>query len=321
MTAVSETSTRRETDTFLRGLAISCVVLIHFLSAYRISPFIHGAEFQTLAVTFDQLGRLSVPLFVALSGYGLALKYQHSAFKWSEYLKKRVFKLIPLYVLWSYIYWFVFLFMPQWRPTSEMKPFFGQLFFGNADYHLYFVPMIFQLYLLFPVLLHFTKKKPWLILLVTGIVQVGFYYVVSQSVTSTPGTAFFQSDQKQYVWFFTWIFYFILGMSMTKVVAWIKEHSITQWLIYSLLIGSGVWVAVSALSAINSGVDPLVALRFTRLPILVYATLAITSLFLLLEKHRPLPKALLFVGNNSYSIYLGHTLLLRIIFLFINPPL
>ena len=321
MSESSKITNKRQADTFLRGIAICCVILIHFLSSYKKSPYVTGAEYQTIAVTLDQLSRVAVPLFVALSGYALMLKYRSSELKWDEFLKKRVFKLLPLYILWSYIFWFVFLFLPLWRPTSEMKPFFGQLLYGNADYHLYFVPMIFQLYLLFPFLLKLAKKNAWVLLIASGIFQVAYYLMVSVEVTNRPGTTFFQSDQKQYVWFFTWIFYFILGMCLPQILEWIKAHKISAWILSAVAILSGTWVAVSALSAINSGVDPLVALRFTRVEILLYATTCIVALFVLLEKPRPLPKLLLFLGAYSYVIYLAHTLILRIIFLFINPPL
>ena len=32
------------------------------------------------------------------------------------------------------------------------------LIYGQADYHLYYVPMIFQLYLIFPLIFYFLKK-------------------------------------------------------------------------------------------------------------------------------------------------------------------
>ncbi len=91
MNQATTAATRRQSDTFLRGIAICCVVLIHFLSSFKKSPFITGAEFQNVAVAIDQLGRVAVPLFVALSGYGLMLRYQKTELKWSEFLKKRVF--------------------------------------------------------------------------------------------------------------------------------------------------------------------------------------------------------------------------------------
>lgn len=319
MKTTSHATPRRDTDAFLRGLAICCVITIHFLSSLKISPYVTGATYQLFAVSIDQLGRVAVPLFVVLSGYGLMMKYQHSELRWKEFLQKRVWKLIPLYVLWSYIFWFVFLVIPQWRPTSEMKPFFGQLLFGNADYHLYFVPMIFQLYLLFPFLLPIVKKWPYQLLVIVGVFQVGFYELVAHQMTNQPGTSFFQSDQKQYVWFFCWIFYFILGMCLPKILSVFKAYSSARWIALAAWVLSGCWVAVSALYTINHGTDPLVALRFTRVQVMVYATCCTLALFLLLDKSRPLPKLLVFLGVNSYLIYLSHTLLLRIVFLFINP--
>lgn len=308
----------RDSDTFLRGLAICCVIIIHFLSSFKKSPFVSGAEHQIIAVTLDQLGRVSVPLFVALSGYGLMQKYQRTVFRWSEFLKKRVFQLLPLYVVWSAIYWLIFWFIPQWRPTADMKPFFGQLFFGNADYHLYFVPMIFQLYLLFPLLLIVVKKYPSVMLLLAGIFQFSLYWLIDSNAASQPGNTFFQSDQKQYLWAFSWIFYFVLGMCMASILKLIQRKQIITLLLYATLIGSACWVSFSAVQAINQGVDPLVALRFTRMPVLVYASSCIIFLFLLVKNFTSFSKLFLILGKHSYLIYLSHTLILRIIFTFLK---
>lgn len=317
--ATTSTISKRNTDTFLRGIAIVLVIVIHFLSSFKESPFINQSENQLWAVSLDQLARVAVPLFVALSGYGLMLKYQDTTLYWHEYLKKRVFKLIPLYVLWSFIYWFIFLFIPQWRPTPELKPLFGQLIFGNADYHLYFVPMIFQFYLLFPFLLQPVKKFPKVILLTTAALQLLFYVLISEKVTGQPGTSFFQSDQKQYIWFFSWLFYFVLGMSLPRVITWISQVFWREKVVYLLTLGAGLLVSWSALSAIQQGVDPLVALRFTRWQILIYASITIVSMFLLTRRVKMFPRWTLWLGENSYLTYLSHTLLLRVIFIFINP--
>ncbi|MDQ5951716.1 MAG: hypothetical protein QG639_997 [Patescibacteria group bacterium] len=320
MTSVpASTTSKRDTDTFLRGVAIVLVIVIHSLSSFKESPYITESPYQLWAVTLDQLARVAVPLFVALSGYGLMLKYQSHSLKWKEYLEKRVFKLLPLYILWSLAYWFIFLFIPQWRATPEMKPFFGQLLFGNADYHLYFVPMIFQLYLLFPFLLKLIKKNAKMVLLITGIFQLVLYVLISDKVTNQPGVSFFQSDQKQYIWFFSWIFYFVLGMCLPRIVWWINRVPWGDRLMYLLMLISGLIVSASALMAIREGTDPLVALRFTRWQVLLYASVATVGLFLLSRQMQRFPKWVLLIGEHSYVLYLSHTLWLRLLFFFINP--
>lgn len=315
---ITNPASKRDTDTFLRGVAIICVVLIHFLSSYKESPFVTESDFQVLAITLDQLARVAVPLFVALSGYGLMLKYQRQSPRWKEYFQKRILKLVPLYVLWSCVYWFVFLYIPQWRPTAEVKPFFGQLLFGNADYHLYFVPMIFQLYLLFPLLLTAVKRYPKVMVLATAAFQLFFFWLVEHKVTGQPGITFFQSDQQQYIWFFSWIYYFVLGMCLPKIVRWVRAIKWGELAVYLLTVVTGAWLAYSAVAAINSGIDPLVALRFTRLEVLLYAGFCIVTLYMLTTRIQNFPKLLLLVGEHSYLLYLSHTLLLRVAFLFIN---
>lgn len=314
MNQSASASSRRKTDTFLRGVAICCVVLIHVLSSLKESPFIQSAQYQLIAVAADQLSRVAVPLFVVLSGYGLQMGYQHKTLRIAEFFKKRVLKLLPLYILWSTIFWLIFFFIPAWRPTPEMKPFFLQFILGNADYHLYFVPMIFQLYLLFPLLLPLVKKFPWLALASAGIFQVLLYVVITDYSFSQLGNSFFQSDQKQYYWFFSWIFYFILGMVLPRLLVWIKQHRIAQWLLMAMVCLTGWWVVYSAYSSINSGTDPLMALRFTRIEVLAYAGSMSVAAFYWLSQHNKFFRPILFLGEHSYSIYLSHTLFLRLLF-------
>jgi surface polysaccharide O-acyltransferase-like enzyme len=59
----------------LKGLAIGAVVLIHTVNML-IGHALPNSQFWNVLVVFDQILRFCVPLFVALSGYALASKYQ-----------------------------------------------------------------------------------------------------------------------------------------------------------------------------------------------------------------------------------------------------
>jgi peptidoglycan/LPS O-acetylase OafA/YrhL len=69
------------------------------------------------------------------------------------------------------------------------------------------------------------------------------------------------------------------------------------------------------------GVDPIIALRFTRLQILIYDSFLIIFLMAIAQmagsKMRRVTKPLCIMGKWSYAIYLFHTLALRILFAFL----
>ncbi len=260
---------RDETLDILKGLAIVAVVGIHVIAHQKLTYPL---------VALDQVFRFCVPVFVAVSGFALARKYWDEI-NLIEYLQKRVWRILPLYFLWCGISIYF---------NESGYPLWEKILLGRADYHLYFVPMIIQLYLLFPILLFLVKKLAWPTLFVSLIWQVYLF----NSYSST-----YLSDQQQYVLFSSWIFYFILGMIMVK-------HKSRFGLI---LLGSGlIWTLQNTFSQIGK-VDPIVVTRFTKLPILLYAT----GWILAGEYFKKL-KVFAFLGQHSYLIYLAHVLVLKL---------
>ena len=93
-----------EKSFFLKALAIILVILIHTLSSFQESVFVgFNGRWQTLAVLIDKLCRFSVPLFVALSAHGLSQSYLKKPLNYLQFLRQRLWKLIPKYLLWCTI--------------------------------------------------------------------------------------------------------------------------------------------------------------------------------------------------------------------------
>lgn len=306
-----------ESELILRGVAILTVVGVHFLAGLPAVSYT-ASQFQPITILMDQLSRISVPIFVAISGFGLTLKYQDQAFHWIEFWRRRVLKLLPLYVIWSLIFYLVFSYIPQWRAASVPQSFITQLLTGKADYQLYFVPMIFQLYLLFPLLLKLLAKKPTIILSLVFLFQIGVFAFYSLTADPDNYEQYLLSDQQQYVLSISWVFYFVLGMYLAKKQAFLRSKKFFAWLALALGLVAVGWATVTGLQQINGGLDPIIALRFTRWPILVYASSALVFLLIYRRATVGLPKMfkrpMLFLGQHAYGIYLSHTLFLRILF-------
>ncbi|KQB77858.1 hypothetical protein AK964_13115 [Clostridium butyricum] len=71
------------TTTELKGFAILIIIYLHVSGLFQLPNYFHG-EF-------------GVDIFVILSGFGLTLSYLHKNTKPIEFLKKRLFRLLPSY--------------------------------------------------------------------------------------------------------------------------------------------------------------------------------------------------------------------------------
>ena len=297
------------------------VVLVHLMAVFP-GTIYTAYSWSTLAVAFQVLVRFSVPLFLALSGYGLARKYARQTFSWSEFLGRRLGKLLPLYFLWSGVHFVSFYLVPQWRIMS-VYPLGETLLWGLADYQLYFVPLILQFYLLFPWLNRLSKKSLLLTLGLSILLQIAVIVSLRQSFSDPhwlgiSWPSWWTADQMQYRFGFNWLAYFVLGVLLGKY-SWRPAWS--HWLKIFAMAGMGlglIWGVANATRLIRATGNITYATGFLHLPILLFS-LGIIGLFLSDESMwRKLPAKLSSwfnnLGRDSYLIFLSHTLVLRLLF-------
>lgn len=286
----------------LKIFAVVAVIMIHIISAYQTAQF----------VALDQVFRFSVPMFVALSGFGLMLGYNKKSFNLLNYFVRRVGKLIPWYLFWATIIILAVTFI--WHEDQALyhgAKLWRLYILGQADYHLYFVPMIIQLYLLFPLLLFlFRRFPPWFLVILTFLWQVGWYLLISQKTEVIANNNVIWPDQEQYRNFATWIFYFVLGMFLATKV----DDRSKKYLIIGIIgtISGLILCITNSQDTVARGMDVLVATRFTRIPVLLYATgTIILGKYLISNFKFSFPVRL---AGVSYIVYLLHPLVLRVFF-------
>jgi peptidoglycan/LPS O-acetylase OafA/YrhL len=135
----------------LRGLALLSVIGIHSFS------FFSEAKSNTLLSTGLVLILLflivAVPLFVWISGFVLALRY-FSELALRVFFRRRLSTIIPSYLIFSVIYAVFSAFDPQSYTWSfpNLQTFLVLLFTGSSYSHLWFILLLIQFYLLFPIL-------------------------------------------------------------------------------------------------------------------------------------------------------------------------
>src|SRR3990167_2811388 len=228
----------------LRSASIIGVILIHIIGS-SFHFWYQGSPTWFIFLILDQLFRFSVPLFVFISGYTLYSKYARH-FKYSEFYSRRVLRVLPWYFVWSLIIYLYINFTVL--PGFVNYPFWKLILLGKVDYHLYFVSMIFQLYLLFPVLLWLYKKFRSNLVIALFILEALLYLIFTldgQKIIQLPWRFY---EQQQYLFFGTWVFYFVLGFLLSeKSLAAAKLNLQPKKLVFIF-----VTIAILAYSVYNS---------------------------------------------------------------------
>lgn len=282
-----------------KGIAILMVIVAHSASTFAGDPY-HSMLLWFLI----NLTRPAVPLFVAASGYTLSLSYSHRPLPYGQFVKRRLVSLLPLYLGWSLLIPLILSF-PPFNQSFLQRPWVSLFLFGQADYHLYFVPMIICLYLIFPWLYRLMNRLPWLTLMTAFLLQVCLHAYIA----SSPSLTWFHSDQQYYLMPLSWLFYFMFGIWLSKTQ--VKSRPMV---IGITLVGLGL-SCLDTFIQLGQGINIIPATLTTRLPVMAYATGLIVWLF---QSKKPVVLLIEKLGQWSYLIFMTHTILLRIIYVILT---
>jgi probable poly-beta-1,6-N-acetyl-D-glucosamine export protein len=230
-----------------RALAILAVLFIHSTSASVITLPSDSVLFP-FYVFLNVFSKFAVPIFIFLSDFVLFYNYIQKDLTKSMitgFYKKRLNQILIPYLFFSVFYYMVV----NYSATSDFKltlealfsgEFLDKLLIGKAYTHLYYIFIMIQFYLMFPVFLYILKKKP---ALSHHLIWIGF---VLQW-----GFIFFNAEIWQYKYkgsiSLSYIFFFLsgayLGIYYEKCKKWVKVKKedmnlamVTLW---------GVWIASS----------------------------------------------------------------------------
>lgn len=293
----------REMD-FIRAAVALCIIAIHVTAGY--------VSASRTAYFLNQLVRFAVPVFILISG--LLLYASDTGCKgvsgYFAFLWRRLKKVFIPYLLWSMIYILYSVKDDLGSVWSDQGAFLlgsaKKLLYGSAHAHLYFVVIILQLYLLYPFLSRLMKLRPRLVLalsfLLTLFYQTGVYLYL-MGLIQFPAPIL-----PNYIFFPTWIFFFVFGMHFAaNLKAWKNK------LQGRLLPVCGVWAASLVLlladsrltGTFSSSMKPSIMLYCLTSFLLMY------SFFLpLRDRPHPVLKALEWLSVQSYMIYLCHLLVM-----------
>lgn len=319
---------RIEEIQILRGFAFLAVVLQHAIGHYAYLPEAGIADGAMLAILLIA-AKFAVPMFIFITGLVLFYNYKDGVHAGS-FIRKRCKDIVLPYMLWTIIYEVAF--REDGIPIGlEIKQIMTYWLNGTASYHLWYVVMIIQLYLLFPLIQQFvqrirlvcTKRQltVGLVLLTIGYVWLtGLQSVISDAVLTwnlpvlTP--LFSEYADRNAIYF---IIYFVMGavagLNMLRWRQLLLEWK-TLWMSLYVLCACILFYKILAHFQVNGKfiiqyndttlVQPFMAV-FLMLSVVAMYIVAIAFY----EQANPLFKRMFnFLGHYSYGAYLAHALML-----------
>lgn len=222
---------RIEELVYIRAICAFGIFLIHLSGAFAVSS-VYQSRTMYLGVFFNQFFRFGSPIFMMISGFVLFYNYRNfDEFAYKEfYYKKFKYILIP-YLFWS-IFYYVINHYGNIIGGTDLLVFTKTIILGSAFPHLYFIFLIFQFYLLYPLFIKFfikTMKERPIFFYLTCLLLQSAILIYQYSFKVQSDNAFITFFNKYY-WksVFAWFYYFltggILALHYKKLTAFIDKN-------------------------------------------------------------------------------------------------
>lgn len=285
----------------LRGLAIIFVLIIHTSSSYAYIPadsYVHG-----ILNFVNKLANIAVPVFVTLTVF-LGLKGGKP--RDAAYLPKKILPLAALYLIWSAVYLFYRVRFEGAETPSVQRLIFGNLLQGQSCYHLYYIILLFQIYIIIAVLSHIPplkRIKPRTVTLPAAAVAQLLLVLLLKPVVS--GQSSINASLLPIYFITSIVCGVMLAADTQKTEALFRRY---RWNYASALLIAAVLRAVIA-DFPNRPFGAGFAQTVFEAALRELFILGIPVLFLLAERLRSV-SLLALLGRHSLGIYLAHPLLL-----------
>ena len=298
-------SKRKNEISIINVLFCLIVVLIHLIS----KPISSLSMETALYKPYTALWRASsfvVQGFIFLSGVKTFLGNRREGY--IKFISKRIKTIIIPYVVAEFIYYMYFVYIVKYFPFS-IKEFSGYLVRGDIAAQFYFVVIIVQFYLLYPLWCRILDKvKPFYAIVGALVINAVFGMYLLFIVNALTGFDAFHSYDK---FFTTYIMYWVGGMYVgkyyDKFIGFIKK--------------CGIWICVLAFVAGLADAALFLLMRYGYVRPLhletvhsLYCSLMIMAVYFIAYKVKDKPNIIISsLDKASYYIYLVHVLFIFVL--------
>jgi len=254
------------------------------------------------------LGGTGAHMFIILSGFGLTL----SSYSSSPLLfyKRRFYKILLPYYLFVTVLFGINQFYPFF-PSSGLYAYLGHIFaykmfdnsiIGSYGFHLWFISLIIQFYLVFPYLLRIkTRLGDKYFVILTGLLSMLYWGGII--ILDLAHLRAFNSFFLQYLWEF--------GIAMVLADQYRKtNYPFWDQKIVTLLFAAVIGIGLMGLIAIYGGT---VGRMLNDIPAVVGYTALVALTYAMVKKTKPLVVIFTYIGSISYEIYLIHVFVAMVI--------
>ncbi len=307
----------------VRAIAIIGVIAVHASASATIT--MKDSSYYMFYSFLNTIMRFGTPTFILLSSFVLFYSYYDRKIDKKliiGFYKKRLLYIIIPYLIFSAFY---YLYLRHWvgQPLfnfNSWSGFWQAVLYGKAAFHLYFIFISIQFYLLFPIILWLVKRwKPlvhWLIPL--GFVIQWAFVLINLYALNTPDKG---------SWSLTYFSFFLLGAALgiyyPKIKDWIiiskqtaNKYRVSVWLF--------VWAGWLVMTLSHAFVYYNARMYGTRYDALLYeflwhfhslfSALVIIQAAYLIYQYMPswITRAFYRLGQLSFGVYLIHAYFLLI---------
>ncbi|MEC0181119.1 acyltransferase [Paenibacillus peoriae] len=317
----------------LRGLAFAAVVLQHSIAHYAVAQ---GARIQdgVLLTLLLLCSKFAVPVFVFITGMVLFYNYD-GALNYGTFLRKRFMDIIVPYIIWSLLYELGNQLVQSGESIHPLD-FLQKLLNGKSSYHLWYIIMIIQCYVLFPVFRYAVRRvsalmpSKWQPAALAGVGALYFllmfavgpvYHAMDKLQLPVITSWFTLYADRNVIYFF---FYFVLGaaagMNVQRWNAWVTKAQMVYWPLFIVITGYLLYEMISLFQTPRGTVPSFNYLSLLRPIMAVYC---VTSIFVayrvatwIAHKGGRVASMLTAIGTLSYGAYLMHAFMLRVTYFF-----
>jgi peptidoglycan/LPS O-acetylase OafA/YrhL len=289
-----------------RAFAILAVVMIHATSQ-GVGLLDRQSKIHLIFNFLNKISLYAVPSFIFMSG--VVLFYNYYA-KWQLkdivpfYAKRLKFIVIP-YLVVSLFYYLFNQRLYYGSVTFDWRHFVSLLPWAKTGYHLYFIIIILQFYVLLPLLLFLVKKFPFVQRYFTwiGIGLFLLFYYINNHYYSFP--------HRTSLCFTYFAFFFLgasIGMNYAKALASLIKYRV--WIGVSAFL-TGLGVVIPYILVDYRHIGPQYVFDFFFYSYGVFASLFLLWLaYMIHQRYSKLSTVLQNIGTHSFGIYLIHPALL-----------
>ncbi|PTX59057.1 surface polysaccharide O-acyltransferase-like enzyme [Melghirimyces profundicolus] len=288
---------------FVRALACLAVLAVHVSAGV----FYRQGYWDPVAAGMNQIGRFGTPVFAVISGFLLFNQVRVKGFSLPRFIRSRTTKIIVPYLVWSTIYLSILKFGYGIDHFVSFDHWLKTVLSGNVFYHLYFVMVVIQFYLVFPLLQRILRTRAawWVGTAAALVVNAA---VLMGDVTDLPGWigkgfTFFSKASLPY-----WIFYFLFGgwlaFHWDGLAQWFQKKSaaVAAWIAGAVVTAGAVveyqWLGMYGSSRLAN---------LFNIPVLI---LTGSVLYASIRRAVRLREGLQTIGSLGFGIYLVHPLVI-----------